>query len=256
MFKMWNNSTSLFMKKHHYISNLLGTQHWRGLKSLAFFLLHHPTCEILAPELGIQPASHGLGAQSLNHWTAKEVPQIADSWVQLWTVSGSIYCQGSSSCDVKIAPSSWVTNLSYKGPGECPGLRWHSIKVYYHLLIILYYIFLPNRRLLGMSGFQGMYTKRTRSQAKPHTQASALVCPCLRVCVCVCVCVFSWSCPTLCDPLDCSQPGSSVHGIFQARIPEWVAISSHRRSSWPMDQTRVSCVSYTAGRFFTIKAVS
>ena len=41
-----------------------------------------------------------------------------------------------------------------------------------------------------------------------------------------------------CDPMDCSVPGSSVHGIFQARILEWVAISS-----WPRDQTRVSCVS-------------
>ena len=39
------------------------------------------------------------------------------------------------------------------------------------------------------------------------------------------------SCPTLCDPVDCSLPGSSVHGIFQARILEWVAISFSRRSS-------------------------
>ena len=39
------------------------------------------------------------------------------------------------------------------------------------------------------------------------------------------------SCPTLCDPMDCSPPGSSVHGIFQARVLEWVAISFSRRSS-------------------------
>ena len=39
------------------------------------------------------------------------------------------------------------------------------------------------------------------------------------------------SCPTLCDPVDCSQPGSFIHGIFQARILEWVAISSSRGSS-------------------------
>ena len=43
------------------------------------------------------------------------------------------------------------------------------------------------------------------------------------------------SCPTLCDPMDCSLPGSSVHGIFQARILEWVAISFSRRSSRPRD---------------------
>ena len=57
--------------------------------------------------------------------------------------------------------------------------------------------------------------------------------------------------PTLCDPLDCSPPGSSVHGIFQARILEWVAISSSRGSSWPRDWTHISCVSCTAGEFFT-----
>ena len=48
------------------------------------------------------------------------------------------------------------------------------------------------------------------------------------------------SCLTLCDPTDCSPPGSSIHGIFQARILEWVAISFSRGSSWPRDWTRVS----------------
>ena len=49
--------------------------------------------------------------------------------------------------------------------------------------------------------------------------------------------------PTLCNPMDCSPPGSSVHGILQARILEWVAISFSRGSSQPRDQTQVSCVS-------------
>ena len=52
-------------------------------------------------------------------------------------------------------------------------------------------------------------------------------------------------CPTLCNPMDGSLPGSSDHGIFQARILEWVAISSSRGSSRPRDQTRISCVSCT-----------
>ena len=51
-----------------------------------------------------------------------------------------------------------------------------------------------------------------------------------------------------CDPMGCSLPGSSVHGIFQARILEWFAIPFSRESSWPRDWTQVSC---TAGRFFT-----
>ena len=48
------------------------------------------------------------------------------------------------------------------------------------------------------------------------------------------------SCPTLCDSMDCSPPGSSAHGIFQARILEWVVVSFSRGSSRPRDQTRVS----------------
>ena len=58
----------------------------------------------------------------------------------------------------------------------------------------------------------------------------------------------SLSCPTLCDPMDCSLPGFSVHGIFQARVLEWVAISFSRGSSWPRDRTRVS---HIVGRYFT-----
>ena len=51
------------------------------------------------------------------------------------------------------------------------------------------------------------------------------------------------SCPTLCDPVDCSPSGSSVHGILQARILEWVAISFSRGSSRPRNWTRISYVS-------------
>ena len=50
------------------------------------------------------------------------------------------------------------------------------------------------------------------------------------------------SCPTLSDPMDRSLPGSSVHGIFQARVLEWVAISSSRESSQPRDGTCASCI--------------
>ena len=52
-------------------------------------------------------------------------------------------------------------------------------------------------------------------------------------------------CPTLCNPMDCSQPGSSVHGILQARILEWVAMPSSRGSSRPRDQTHISHISCT-----------
>ena len=65
------------------------------------------------------------------------------------------------------------------------------------------------------------------------------------------VAVVAQSCPTLCDPMDYSPPGSSVHGILQARILERVAIPFSRGSSWPRDQTQVSCIQ---NRFFTIWA--
>ena len=60
-------------------------------------------------------------------------------------------------------------------------------------------------------------------------------------------------CLTLCDPMDCSMSGSSVHGIFYARILEWVAIPFSKGSSQPRDRTWVSCI---AGRFFTVWATS
>ena len=62
-------------------------------------------------------------------------------------------------------------------------------------------------------------------------------------------CLVTQSCLTLCNPVGYSLPGSSIHGILQARILEWVAMPSSRGSSQPRDQTQVSCI---AGGFFTI----
>ena len=70
----------------------------------------------------------------------------------------------------------------------------------------------------------------------------------------MCVCMHTkslQSCPTLCDSMDCSPPGSSIHGILQARIPEWVAIPSSRGSSRSKDWIHVSyalwCLSLLPG---------
>ena len=62
------------------------------------------------------------------------------------------------------------------------------------------------------------------------------------------------SCLTLCDSMDCSPPGSSVHGILQARTLEWVAVPSSWGSSPPRDGTLVSYVPALAGGFFTTSA--
>ena len=69
--------------------------------------------------------------------------------------------------------------------------------------------------------------------------------------LCAVVCYCAQSCSTLCGPVVYSQPGSSVHGILQARVLEWVAILFSRVSCQPSDRTLVSC---TAGGFFTVWA--
>ena len=67
----------------------------------------------------------------------------------------------------------------------------------------------------------------------------------------ICAASVAQSCLTLCDPVDCSPPGSSVHGTLQARILKGVAVSSSRGSSRPRDQTCVSKFPTLAAEFFT-----
>ena len=69
-----------------------------------------------------------------------------------------------------------------------------------------------------------------------------------------CACSVAKLCLNLCDPMDCSPPGSPVHEILQARILEWVAISYSRGSSWPRDRAHISCVSHITGRLFTTES--
>ena len=68
-----------------------------------------------------------------------------------------------------------------------------------------------------------------------------------------CCCLFAKSCRTLWDPVDCSPPGFSVHGISEARVLKGIAISFSTGSSWPKDRTCTSCVSSLADGFFTTK---
>ena len=67
----------------------------------------------------------------------------------------------------------------------------------------------------------------------------------------VLLCLVAQLCPTLCDPMDCSSSGSSIIGILQARILEWVAMPSSRATFQPRDRTQVSLI---AGGFFTVWA--
>ena len=85
---------------------------------------------------------------------------------------------------------------------------------------------------------------------KPDTKGHMLRCDSVYI-KCLKWSEVTQSCPTLCDPVDCSPPRSSVHGIFQARILEWGAISFSRGSSRPRDRTQVS---HVAGRCFNLWA--
>ena len=89
--------------------------------------------------------------------------------------------------------------------------------------------------------------------AKQEAQADMdLIYTCSSVDGHVCVCAQSLqSCLTLCDPVDCSPPGSSVHGILQARILEWGAMPSFRNFPDSGIESMSACVSCFAGRFYT-----
>ena len=79
--------------------------------------------------------------------------------------------------------------------------------------------------------------------------------PALQGRFCLLCCYFLQSWAALCNPMDCSPPGSSVHGILQVRILEWVAMPSSRRSSQPRDRTQMSHVSCIGSRFFTTSSI-
>ena len=97
---------------------------------------------------------------------------------------------------------------------------------------------LPVRMKMQPSGYSGQWEPAHMGNLQPYTWTNSN-----KLCV-----PSRCSCVQLCSPMDYSPPGSSVHGIFQARILEWVAISFFRVSSPPRGWTHVSCI---AGRFFT-----
>ena len=98
--------------------------------------------------------------------------------------------------------------------------------IYQHLLIHSFFSTLLSPRLAG--------DRYNGEQKSTH-------CPCPHG-ACVRVCEVASVVSNSSDPIDCSLPGSSVHGILQARIPEWVAMPSSRGSSQPRDRTPVSSV--------------
>ena len=78
-----------------------------------------------------------------------------------------------------------------------------------------------------------LYLPKTKDVSWKYHMTSLFSCNC---------CLVTQLCPTVCNPMDCSPPGSSVHGILQARILVWDAMPSSRESSRIRDQTHISCI--------------
>ena len=110
-----------------------------------------------------------------------------------------------------------------------------------------------------MTDNEKSYNKLWKSDIFPNSPMSEIHIYTIYINVYVCI-YMEWNVLTqlyltLCSPVDCSLPGSSVHGVSQVRILEWIAMRYSRASSWPRDQTQVSYLSPAlAGRFFTIIA--
>ena len=92
----------------------------------------------------------------------------------------------------------------------------------------------PRTELLGMPTFRG-YIEKSELIRQNRVRNLNLVLSN------ICCCWVTKSCLTLSNPMDCSPPGPSVHGISQARMLEWVALSFPKGSSWSRDWTQVSC---------------
>ena len=108
---------------------------------------------------------------------------------------------------------------------DCKALRWSFTSCKWQLVILV-----PLVHFYDLSLKVSIWGNRATSTERP--------CP-----GCGCCCrLVTQSCPTLCNTKDCSPPGSSVHGILQARILEWFAISFSRAPSQLRDWTRVSTV--------------
>ena len=153
-------------------------------------------------------------------WTS-----ICESWDKKWHYSWNIkfFCISNSVC-----PNKYIFSL-------------HCILMFFNVINLL-----PTLTLLNV--FILVYIKKVFKPYWLSLKAMYLVFFIFLVCVCAQLCM------TLCDPMDCSPPGSSVHEILQERILECVAIPSSKEPSQPRDGTHVSCLPGLAGGFFTTSA--
>ena len=123
---------------------------------------------------------------------------------------------------------------------------WYTEFLFIHVVFSLFRCFKKNKKVCPISAFSPFPDLRGKDRLGfgIYNALSYLfqsIYPCARTYVKVKV-LLAQSFLTLCVPMDCSLPGSSVHGILQARILEWVAFPFSRGSSWPRDRTCVCCI--------------
>ena len=137
------------------------------------------------------------------------------------TCPSSVLSQSTSWLPLSSAPTSWSSSTIFSGtPVKCP-LVTEELKDFSSTVS---WQFTTSRECCYMWASRRHFVVNIRRQ-------------------CVRACWLLQSCPTVCEPVDCSPPGSSVHGILQARLLEWIAMPSSKGSSWPRDQTHISYVS-------------
>ena len=142
---------------------------------------------------------------------------------------------------------------------SCPLSRWCYLTISSSAAIISSCLqSFPASGSFPMISLEGMMLKLklfASGGQSIRASASASVLPMNIQCICIRVLVTQ-SCPTLCNPIDCSLPGSPVHGIFQARILAWVDISSSGGSSQPRDRTSSLASPALRRGFFTTRDVT
>ena len=179
-------------------------------------------------------------------------------------------------CIAEIGTTLWMNYMLKSGGGKTSGFRlgmavlhcgsatsgWLiSVSVTGMVVIVptsqLCWGLNTTEKTLGMVPSSTKWSISVRSQQVPSVQANSRS-PCLslkdstrhsdscapHLVFCREGCVSAQLCLTLCDPMNCSLPGSFVHGILQARVLEWVAIPSSRGSFWSRDRTCISHVSF------------
>ena len=207
---------------------------------------------------------------------------LAVQWLRLWTSNAGgmdwIPCQGTKISHMLCSVVSKIFFFNWgKKEGQRSGsithkrcdfttlslirifflLLWQVVKSVLEALFILVKVYVVSHHLEAglqcpaevstlQSAFISTWLPSSLFHPRTHTHTRQLHMTCMHTYCCCCF--VTKSCLTLCEPMDCNPPDSSVHGISHARRLEWLAISFSRGSSPSRDQICISCI---AGRFFT-----